>query len=81
MASKLQKLGKEEVARRIKLKKKIRLKKSIKSSSIKVTFIASLLLNIYFILIPYHHTILTNILEYYSKIAPIVESLINKLPI
>ena len=81
--SKLQKIGKEEVARRIKLKQKIRKKRNIKKklNSISVYVNVGLLLYITHLhdkLIP----TLTNIYEtIVSKVAPIVESLINQLPL
>lgn len=81
MPSKLQRLGKEEVERRVKIKRRLRLKNKIKSGFIKLILLASLSLNAYYLSIPYHEEILTNINEIYSKVAPIVENLINQLPL
>lgn len=79
--SKLQKLGKEEVERRLKAKRKFRLKRNIKSGSGKMLLLASLCLNVYYLSLPYHEEILTNIIEIYQKVAPVVENLINQLPL
>ncbi len=79
--SKLQKLGKEEVQRRVKIKQNLRFKRNVKSSSNKVILTSSIALNIYLLSRPYHEKILTNINEIYLRVAPIVEALINKLPL
>ena len=74
-------LSKEDIQKRIKSKQKIRKKKKIKSWFNKTIFRISVLTNIYFLSMPYHDEILTNISDTYNKALPIVEALINKLPL
>lgn len=81
MASKLQRLGKEEIARRIKVKRKIARKRKIKSFLAKSLLYSSLAGNVYYVSKPHHLLLLTNISETWQKIAPILENLANKLPL
>lgn len=81
MPSKLQKIGKAEVARRVKVKQRLRFKKRAKSVFGKTLLLVSLLCNVYYISIPYHEEILTYISKTYQRVAPLVETLISKLPL
>lgn len=81
MKSKLQKIGKDEVKRRVKIKRKIKRKKRVKSFLAKSLLLSSLLANVYYLSLPYHLQILTNITEIYKQVAPILESLLTKLPL
>lgn len=74
-------LTKEEIQKRIKSKQKLKRKRKIKAGLSKLVFRISVLTNIYFLSMPYHEQILTNIYETYNKVAPILENLINKLPL
>lgn len=81
--SKLQRLGPEEVARRVKIKQKIRKRRDLKKKINSISVYGNVGLLIYIAhlhgkLVP----TLTNIYEtIVSKVAPIVESLINQLPL
>jgi len=81
MASKLQKIGKKEVERRVKVKRDMRTKRKIKSGFTKIILSASLCLNLYYLSLSYHGEILTNISEIYYKVASILENLIKQLPL
>lgn len=71
----------KDYEQRVANKKKLRKKKNMKNRVSKTTLYSSIVLNIYYVSIPYHVQILTNITETYHKIAPILENLINKLPL
>lgn len=78
--SKLQRLGKEEVARRVKIKRRKRMMLSIKIKLAKLSVLLNLGLvlhvsHLHGTLIPF----LTNI--YVNYVAPIMESILDKLPI
>ena len=73
MASKLQKLGKDEVNRRIKIKQKLRKKQNLKQYINKSLFRFSILINIF--LLGYFHYIP----KYYNYLIHLLKTYINSL--
>jgi hypothetical protein len=69
------------VQQRIKAKRKMKFKRKVKDKAYVLITILSMTGNIYFISEPYQEDIINYVVDLYYKVAPIVESLVNQLPI
>jgi len=69
------------IQERLKAKRKLKLKRKVYGKAHNLLLILSMTGNIYFISEPYQVKIIDYVVDLYFKVAPIVESLINQLPI
>jgi hypothetical protein len=69
------------VQQRIKAKRKLKFKRKVRDKMYIIVTILSMAGNIYFMSEPYQEQIIDYVVDLYNQVAPIVESLINQLPI
>jgi len=69
------------VQQRIKAKRKLKFKRKVRDKMYIIVTILSMTGNIYFMSEPYQEQIIDYVVDLYNQVAPIVESLINQLPI
>ena len=76
--TKLQRMGKEELARRVKAKQRKRFFLKIQTGIYKCSLYLNLMLTL--VIAHYHNLLIPFLTNTYEKIAPILESLIKQLP-